>query len=171
MKAAVEAKKTEVSTIPNTLFTKSLLVSPKKTGLTWQIAECSRRIAALRQVLDCDNIDNEQEVIDLKARNLTLIQMKNSELGDLRERRQKHSDKLHKLLEQSDRTREARREAMENMICTTSPTKRRIQALRHRQTELNLMIGQVQDGIAQEELAERSNRKMRERLRSRFQPH
>jgi hypothetical protein len=97
--------------------------------------------------------------------------MKNTELGDLRERRQKRSDKLHRLLEQSDRAKEAKMEAMENIMCTTSLTKLRIQALRHRQTELNLMIDQVRDGIAQEELAERSNRKMRERLRSRFKPH
>jgi hypothetical protein len=171
MKALIEARKTEVSSIADTLFAESPPMSPKKIGLTLQITESSRRIAALRQILDGDNIDNEQEVSDLKARNLTLIQMKNTELGDLRERRQKHSDKLDRLLEHSDIAREARTEAMENIVCTTSPTKRRIQALRQRQTELSLMIEQVQDGIAQEELAERSNRKMRERLRSRFEPH
>jgi hypothetical protein len=171
MKALIETKKMEVSSIPDASFAESPPVSPKKIGLTLQIAEFSRRIVALRQVLDGDNIDNEKEVIDLKARNLTLIQINNTELGELRDRRQKVLAELGRLLEQSDTAREARMEAMENVMCATSPTKRRIQALRQRQTELNLMIEQVQDGIAQEELAERSNRKMRARLRTRFALH
>jgi cell division protein FtsB len=167
-KEIIAAKKSELFSLDDATFSPALLRSPTQIALDRQIMETNQRVMTLKNSLDDDGIEKDQEIIDLKARNLTLIQIKNGEINDLQSRRQKCASALDALMKQSDERKKAYIHSMEAIGDGISPIKKEFQALRRRQTELNLMIEQFQNGISEDNLAEASNSKLRNRLRTKL---
>jgi hypothetical protein len=167
-KEIIEGKKSELFSLDDATFSQSVPKSPTRIALDRQISEATRRLAALKNSFEGDGIEKDQEIIDLKARNLTLIQIKNGELNDLQSRRQKCASALDVLMRQSDDRKEAHLQMIAALGDGSSPVKKEIQGLRRRQTELTLMIQRLQNGIPEEELAEASNSKLRSRIRSKM---
>jgi hypothetical protein len=167
-KAIIEAKKSELFSLDDATFSQSIPKSPTRVALDRQIAETSRRVALLKNAIDEDAIEKDQDIIDLRARNLTLIQIKNGELSDLQTRRQKSTAALDALMKQSDDRKWAHVEAIQAIGDSTSPIKKEIQGLRRRQTELTLMIERLENDISERDIAEASNSKLRNRLRNKL---
>jgi hypothetical protein len=165
-KVLIEARKAELFSLTDAHFSDAITKSPTKLAVERQISECTRRIAQLKDSLEGDNIDKDQELIDLKARNVTLIQLKNGELGELQQRRQKCAARLDALLNRAESAAEGKVNAMNAAGQTASPLKRELQKLRRRKAELLLFIEKLQNGIPEQQTAEASNSKMRARLRN-----
>jgi hypothetical protein len=167
-RANLAVREAELAAFEDQFRRENLSKSTTKSIMERQIAECIRRIDELKRDILEENIEKDQDIIDLRARNLTLIRIKNGELDALQRRRQECSSQLDQLLNYSEGVKKFKLKTMAAETACCSPMKRQIEGFRRRQAQLNLMIDQLQNGIPGEDLAEASNSKMRMRLRSKL---
>jgi hypothetical protein len=146
----------------------SIPKSPKTQQLEREIVNCRQRIVQMKADLEGDDFDQDSEIIALRARHLTLIQIKNGEIEDTQIRLRKYSAGLSELLHHSDIRRDEKLESIQAMMNSGSPMKRRLEFLNRRRNQLNEVIGVLQNGVPTVCLAEEANSKMRKALRDRY---
>lgn len=140
--------------------------TPEILQLQSDVRERRSHLAALRRTIE--NIDEDIEIMSIKERQQSLLRMRNNDLSELHRKHQRCVEVLEELLEESERQKAWKLNAARSMLDSNSSMRRRLQCLMRRYCALNSMIEQLTEGKSLDEMAENSNRKMRNRLRAKI---
>jgi hypothetical protein len=136
--ALIQAKKDELGLLPEADLSDTATPSPT---VDEQIADCMGRIARLRELLEGDNIDGDQELINVKARNAALIHRKTVELCELEEERRQ------KVAAQLDNAAPATETRVNPTKQSALPLKWELQKLQRRKAELLLSLKRLEKAV------------------------
>jgi len=133
-------------------------------GLDEEIASHAARVKALRARLDEPGAPS-QELADLKARHVALVHIKSGELDDLRAQRLGAGGAVTELSRIVDANTRQEVEALQARSHGAGPLRGRLRALMEWRSRLALLVAELLGGGTAAELAETSNRALRQRVR------